>query len=176
MLLDLLKANLTEETFNNVSKQLEGKDLKVIPKARFDEVNNSKKQLESKLSEYADYNELKTANMKYQEDLKGFADYDTLKQENVTLKNEGYKAKLLGLNVDKDFVDIALANIDTSDPTKFEANAQAFLKDNPKFTAKYVDKNGVIIGMQNPNNQHQPVAGDEVAQYKAQNKKIYGEG
>ena len=77
------------------------------------------------------------------------------------------------MNVDKDFVDIALANIDLTDSTKFDENAKAFLKDNPKFTAKYVDKNGVVIGMTDPNNDKGAVGLTDAEKYMAKNPHIY---
>ncbi len=134
MILDLLKKELSEELYTQVSKALEGKDLgQFIPKARFDEVNNSKKELEIKvkdLDKYADYDEIKSKVAQY-------GDYEELKKKNDELVLGNKKQSLVKMGLDESFVDYALGKID---PANFEENAKKFITDNPKFTAETFSK------------------------------------
>ena len=85
MLLDLLKANLNEETYTQVAEQLKGKDLKVIPKARFDEVNNAKTTAEKTVSDlekqYADYDDIKSKNTELLATAESYKDFDNIKEK-----------------------------------------------------------------------------------------------
>lgn len=134
MILDLLKKELPEELYTQVSKALEGKDLgQFIPKARFDEVNNIKKELEVKvkdLDKYTDYEELKSK-------VAQFGDYEELKKKNDELVLGSKKQSLIKMGLDESFVDYALGKID---PANFEENAKKFITDNPKFTAETFSK------------------------------------
>lgn len=134
MILDLLKGNLSEELYTQVSKELEGKDLgQFIPKARFDEVygkyNTAKKDLEEtnkKIESYADYDELK-------QKVSEFGDYEALKKQNEELVLNTRKSALKNLGIDESFIDYALGKID---PADFDNNAKKFVEENPKFTAE----------------------------------------
>lgn len=138
MILDLLKKELPEELYTQVSEALTGKDLgQFIPKARFDEVNTAKKDLETKyanatkqLEGFADYEELKTK-------VAQFGDYEELKKKNDELVTQTKKASLVKLGLDESFVDYALGKID---PADFEENAKKFIADNPKFSAETFSK------------------------------------
>ena len=55
MLLEFLKSNLTPELYAQVSESLKGKELNAVPMDRFNEVNNAKKELETKLKGFEDY-------------------------------------------------------------------------------------------------------------------------
>jgi phage minor structural protein GP20 len=103
---DLLKLGLTEEQVEKVllanTEQLKG----FIPKARFDEVNNAKKQAEKDLSERD----------KQLETLKNSTgDIETLKQTIETLQNENkaskeqYEANISKIKLDN-AIDNALGN------------------------------------------------------------------
>ena len=130
MLLEFLKSNLTPELYTQVSESLKGKELNAVPMDRFNEVNNAKKELETKLKGFEDYESIKTKNTELEEKLKSYGDYDELKTKVTNLTNEGYKSKLKEMGVDPDFVDFALAKIDVE---KFEESSKAFLEANPKF-------------------------------------------
>lgn len=145
MILDLLKGNLSEELFAQVSKELEGKDIgQFIPKARFDEVNGkyntAKKELEEtskKLEGYADYDELK-------QKVTEFGDYENLKKQNEELVLNTRKQKLKEVGVDESFIDYALNKID---PADFENNAKKFIEENPKFSAETFKKIDSSLGL-----------------------------
>ena len=147
MLLDLLKANLSEEVFKQVEEQLKDKELKVIPYERFKEVTEAKNTAESKILEleksmenFKDYEENKSKLSELQEKLNGFNDYEELQTKVQTMKNELNKANLINLGVDKDLVDFALTKIDLTEDV--EKNVVEFLNSNPKFKAeKFVQKN-----------------------------------
>ena len=140
MLKDLLKANLSEETYAKVAEELKDKDLKVIPKARFDEVNTAKKtaektikDLNTKLDGYSDYEDIKTKNSELTTQLEGYSDYDEMKGKIETLTADTHKAKLISLGYDPELVGFALERIDTND---FDESAKKFIEENPKFKSE----------------------------------------
>jgi len=133
MILELLKSNLSEELYAQVSEALEGKELgQFIPKSRFDEINEANKKLKldavAKATEHT--TELETLKSE-------FGDYEEIKKTNTELTAQGYKNKLKELGIDEGFVDYALGKIDMAD---FEVNAKKFVEDNPKFAAETFNK------------------------------------
>ena len=138
MILDLLKGNLSEELFTQVSKELEGKEFgQFVPKTRFDEVygkyNTAKKEVEElhkKVESYADYDELK-------QKVTEFGDYENLKKQNEELVLNTRKNTLKTLGIDESFIDYALGKID---PADFDNNAKKFVEENPKFSAETFKK------------------------------------
>lgn len=145
MILDLLKKELSEELYTQVSEALKDKDLgQFIPKARFDEVNVAKKDLETKYKEattklesYGDYEQLK-------EKVTKFGDYETIKKQNEELLINTRKVTLAKLGIDESFVDYALGKID---PADFENNAKKFIEENPKFSAETFKKIDLSLGL-----------------------------
>lgn len=145
MILDLLKSNLSEELYTQVSKELEGKDLgQFIPKARFDEVNGkyntAKKDLEEthkKIEGYADYDELKKK-------VTEFGNYEEIKKQNEELLLNTRKNTLKSIGIDESFIDYALGKID---PADFENNAKKFIEENPKLSSETFKKIDLSLGL-----------------------------
>lgn len=145
MILDLLKKELSEELYTQVSEALKDKDLgQFIPKARFDEVNVAKKDLEAKYKEattklegYGDYDDLKKK-------VTEFGDYENLKKQNEELLLNTRKSTLSKLGYDDSFLDYALGKID---PADFENNAKKFIEENPKFAAETFKKINLSLGL-----------------------------
>ena len=133
MILELLKSNLSEELYAQVSEALEGKELgQFIPKFRFDEISTANKELKAEAIAKATEHTTELEALKSE-----FGDYEEIKKTNDQLKVDGYKNKLKEYGIDEGFVDYALGKIDVAD---FEVNAKKFVEENPKFTAETFKK------------------------------------
>lgn len=149
MILELLKENLSEELFTQVSESLKGKDLKAVPLTRFNEVNEAKKAAETKLETMADYEEIKTNNAKLKTKIESYTDYDDLKTKAEKLESYGdieaklkeqtelvaanKKLQLKTMGYDDTFIDYALTKIEGDD---FVKSATEYLESNPKLKAE----------------------------------------
>jgi len=75
MILELLKSNLSEELYAQVSEALEGKELgQFIPKSRFDEINTANKELKAEAIAKATEHDAELEALKSE-----FGDYEDIK-------------------------------------------------------------------------------------------------
>ena len=156
-MLNILKENLSEELYSQVSEALKGKELeKYIPKSRFDEVNEKAK----KLAGYADYDEIKNkldeANAKLEgyDELKAkadkvetMADYEEIKKgfEDIKEKydntvNSNQKLILKNIGLDEKFIDFSLSQIKVGEDQDFKKAAEEYVKTNPQFKSETFQK------------------------------------
>ena len=152
-MLKVLKENLSEELYAQVSEALKGKTLEnYIPKSRFDEVNEKAK----KLADYADYEEIKTNLAEATKKLAGYdelkakadkvetmADYEEIKKgfdeikgkyENTLSSNQ--KLVLKGLGIDDKFIEFGLSQIKVEEGQDFKTVAEAYIESNPQFKSE----------------------------------------
>lgn len=182
-MLNVLKENLTEELYSQVSEALKGKDLeKYIPKSRFDEVNEKAK----KLADYADYDDIKKqleeANTKlegydelkekadkvetmadYEEIKKGFEDIKT-KYDNTLSTNQKLILKNIGL--DEKFIDFSLSQIKVEEGQDFQTAAEEYAKTNPQFKAETFQQYNSQFNVNGGNRQAIPEDPDEYLAFR----------
>ena len=149
-MLNVLKENLSEELYTQVSEALKGKELdKYIPKARFDEVNEKAKQL-------VGYEDMKTQNLEMVEKLKGYdelkakadkvetmTDYEEIKTGFAEIKSKyettlssNQELILKGVGLDEKFIKFGLSQIKVEEGQDFKEAAEAYAESNPQFKAE----------------------------------------